>query len=443
MLSKILLANEKYKLFDNVKHITVALSGGADSVALLHALCSLKDTFGFSVSAAHLNHSIRGEEAIRDAAFSKSFAESLKVPFFEKTVNIPEISKKTGDSIELAARKERYAFLSSVSRDKIATAHTLSDSVETVIYNMSRGSSLDGICGIPAKRENIIRPLIFATRKDIESYCLQNNLSFVTDSTNLSDAYSRNKIRHLVVPVLNEINLGAEKNISYLTESLKDDADFLDTAAENLFEKAFQNHKLDLFVLKDQHNAILSRVIAKFIKLETAVSPDRKHILSILEMLKNNTKRVSLNGNFSAVLSFSYLKIEKESKPTAFFFEVLKDFSNQSSFSLSKENLSDIENVENINNLLLYNAVDYDKIQGRLAFRSRQSGDKICLAKRNVTKTLKKLFIEDKIDESLRDKINILFDEKGIVWVEGYGADKRAAVTDKTKNVLIINSKKA
>ena len=217
----------KYNMLKNRNSVTVALSGGADSVALTHILYKLKDELGFDLYAAHLNHGIRGKDADRDAEFVKTFCKELNIPLFFEKVDIPRVAEKYGDSIETVARNVRYEFLTRVSVGVIATAHTASDNLETVIFNEIRGAGLKGVCGIPPIRDNIIRPLINCTREDVEEYCKQNNLEFCTDKTNFCDEYSRNNIRLNVVPVLKKINRNAERNILRMCETVRSDEEFL------------------------------------------------------------------------------------------------------------------------------------------------------------------------------------------------------------------------
>ena len=199
--NSVLKAIKQFSMLEKSHNVTVALSGGADSVSLLHILYELRDELGITLSAAHLNHMIRGDEALRDENFARQECEKLGIPFFCERADVPKYAKEHRVSTELAAREIRYEFLSNVSDGLIATAHTASDNIETIIFNLARGTGLKGLCGIPPVRENIIRPLIFCTREEIEAYCSANRLSYVTDSTNLSDDYSRNKIRHTIVPV--------------------------------------------------------------------------------------------------------------------------------------------------------------------------------------------------------------------------------------------------
>ena len=176
MESLVLKAIERYSLIDKSHNVTVALSGGADSVSLLNVLVSLKDKLNINVSAAHLNHMIRGDESYRDEEFARICCEKLGVPFFCERIDVPKYAKEHRLSLEAAARDVRYTFLRRVNTGVVATAHTASDSLETVIFNLARGSSLKGLCGIPAKRDIFIRPLILCTRADVEQYCAENRL---------------------------------------------------------------------------------------------------------------------------------------------------------------------------------------------------------------------------------------------------------------------------
>nr|MBR2040323.1 tRNA lysidine(34) synthetase TilS [Clostridia bacterium] len=233
MIEKIILDTvSAYSLFKKGDVVTVALSGGADSVALLYALNQLKNDLGITLKAVHLNHQIRGDEALRDESFVKDFCDSLNIELICERIDVPQFAKSNNLSLETAARKARYNLFERVNEGAIATAHTASDNLETLLLNLARGTSLDGLCGIPVKRDYIVRPIISATREDIENYCKDNNLKFVTDSTNLTDDYTRNKIRHKIVPVLKEINPKAELSALKTSKSLTEASAFLKQEAK-------------------------------------------------------------------------------------------------------------------------------------------------------------------------------------------------------------------
>lgn len=253
---------ERYSMINKGDTVIAAVSGGADSVALLYVLYSLKNELGFSLAACHVNHNLRGEESDGDERFVRRMCRFLDIPLYVASIKVTDLRQKH-DSLEECARRLRYEFFDSISRGKlIATAHTASDNCETILINMVRGTALSGICGIPVKRDNIIRPLLYNTRGDIERYCTENSLDYVTDSTNLSDDYTRNKIRHKVVPLLREINPALFGAISRLSQSVSDDDKYLDKIAAQLMEKAHtQDDKYDVNVLYTAEECILRRIV--------------------------------------------------------------------------------------------------------------------------------------------------------------------------------------
>ena len=218
---------EKYKLLQNGDKVIVALSGGADSVTLLDMLNSVKEIYNLTIYASHINHGLRGEEADRDENFCKILCKIYNTELFVKKADIKILAKEQKISEELCGRNVRYSYFEELSQNlsaKIATAHTASDNIETLLFNITRGSSVTGAGAITPKRGNIIRPLIMLTREDIEQYCEQNNLEYVTDSTNLTDDYTRNKIRHQVIPVLKQINPQLELSAFHFSESARETA---------------------------------------------------------------------------------------------------------------------------------------------------------------------------------------------------------------------------
>ena len=222
---------KKYNMLENCDRIVVGLSGGADSVCLLSVLNSLKAEYGFSLIAAHINHGIRGAEAQRDEESCKKLCEKLNVPLEILHADIPKLSKQQGIGEEECGRIVRYDFFRSLAgkRGKIATAHNLNDNAETLLLNLVRGAGSKGACGIPPVRDNIIRPLIETDRESIEKYCQENNLQYVTDSTNLECEYSRNKIRIKVLPTLCEINQNAVGALSGFSLRMREQEAFLES----------------------------------------------------------------------------------------------------------------------------------------------------------------------------------------------------------------------
>ncbi len=419
MEKSILNTINRFSLLQEGDTVTVALSGGADSVALLYALYILRDDLNITVNAAHLNHSIRGQEAERDAEFVKEFCEKLNIELFYESKDVPKYAKQNKISLELAAREVRYDFLQKVAVGKIATAHTASDNLETMIFNLTRGSSLKGLCGIPVKRGNIIRPLINCTRKDIEDYCEQNGLSFVTDSTNLTDDYARNKIRHKVIPVLKEINSTVEQNAFRTSELLYQDNAYLEYITEEILYKNYDD-SLNISDFENISPAIAKRIIKKYFEIDyPSVLLDNRHINDIYSICLNGSGKINLPSNLFAIVN----------KGNLLFTDLSEN---------SKEFAVKVNEIQNVNNLFSNNAIDCDKIVGKWILRTRNEGDKIRLQNRGITKSLKKLFTENKVPETLRNSIPVIADNEGVIWVHGFGVAQRVSPSKNTKKILDV-----
>lgn len=425
MLNKVLKTLNKYSMIQNGDKICVALSGGADSVALLHLLHRLKADFNIELSAVHINHSLRGEESDRDEEFVTRLCQRMNVTLKVEKIDVKALADKNNESIELAARKARYEVFSGLDGTKIATAHTATDNAETVLINLTRGTSLKGLCGIPAVRDNIIRPLINCTRQEIEEYCAAENLSFVTDSSNLSDDYTRNQIRHNVTPHLRNINMAFDRTVRRSCENVAYDADFLFGFCDELYSK----HRKDnsLILPRDMHRALTSRLVFRLISDVTGASADSLHISEICDAI-GTRKRVELFSGFSAVVNGNKISVLNDDN------SVCKEYSLTQKI-ISRE---EFDKKCKINNLLLKSAVDYDKICGVVSIRTRNPGDGIKLPGRNGTKNLRKLYNELKIPVSDRENNPVAADDSGVIWVFGVGASERVSINKNTENVLLF-----
>lgn len=435
MLRLIERAISAHTMLDGVAEVTVAVSGGADSVALLHAMLSLRETYGITVYAAHLNHALRGAESDADAQFVSELCHRWNVPLFAEKTDVAAIAAERGQGIELAARNVRYAFLQRVAKGRIATAHTADDNAETVLLHITRGAGLNGVCGIPPVRGNIIRPLIYCTRAQVEAYCAEYALDYRIDSSNADLQYARNRIRQTVLPQLRKINAGCVSNISRMTETLRTDADYLDTVAQQKYAQLVSSRGLPVAELQKLHKALLSRVLLLHCKAKTGHQPDAKHLQSMLQLLEKGTS-TQLSGRLCAVKAGGYLDLDTASESPTLYKELGADFENLQfpglkfiyCFAYSKK----------INNLVFKNSFDCAKIKGKLVIRHRLGGDTLCPAGRGCTKTLKKLCNEAHLPRSQRGLLRILADEQGIVWAEGFGVDARVCVTEHTRSFVTV-----
>lgn len=440
MKNKVIETIEKFNLINNGDNIIVALSGGADSVCLLYALISLKEKYNINISAAHLNHQLRGHESVRDYEFVKTLCEKLNVPLFYKEVDINALSKETKQSTELCGRNARYEFFNELSNKhnaKIATAHTASDNLETIIYNIARGTSINGLKGIVPKRNYIIRPLININREEVEVYCKENSISYVTDSTNLLDDYTRNKIRHHAVPVLKEINPNAETSASCLSEDAMEISEFLGNCAT----EALNNSKLentdcyDCNILKTYPKIIQKQAVIFLCRKLDINNLTRKHIEIMVDIL-NNGGELDLNGDFKAVSSqnmFRILKLDKSANE----FEPLELTENLNFIFANKNYTISLKEINSTEKL-----VDNSEFEIKPVFRQRNSGDFIDFPKRNIKKSLKKFLIEEKVPKETRDKLLVLAVGSQVLWLEGFGFFKNIDFNGKSIEITVTNVEK-
>ncbi|HWP51016.1 MAG TPA: tRNA lysidine(34) synthetase TilS, partial [Clostridia bacterium] len=239
MKDSVLRTIRKHHMLKQGDSVIVGLSGGADSVALLCVLLELRDTLGVTLSACHVNHNLRGEESLRDERFCRAVCSRKNIDLTVKSVDVTGYCAQNHCSTEEGARILRYQALQSLDPNaRIATAHTLSDNAETLLLNLTRGAALEGLCGIPPVRDNIIRPLINCTRAAVEDYLMALGQNFVTDSTNLSNDYKRNRIRHELMPLLKTINPSFELAVRRTVDALSEDKMLLRQLADQALAEA-------------------------------------------------------------------------------------------------------------------------------------------------------------------------------------------------------------
>ncbi len=423
MITKVRNTLKKNKISEN-KRVLVALSGGVDSSVLLDVLIKLREELSISVCAAHLNHLLRGEDAMRDEEFVRTKCLSYGIDFISERIDIAKEAKARGESTELCARNLRYDFLErakvSLSADFIATAHNANDNLETILFNLSRGSGIDGLCGIPTVRECIIRPLIECTRDEIEEYSRESDISFCVDKTNDEDIYSRNRIRHTVIPSLVGVNEKAVSNASKTAQILRCEAEFLNKAAKRRFNEISLSRNSCLAKELILEPALTSRICEMF----AGRTLEFCHIEQIVSLAKSDSPsdRINLPGGLIARREYEKIVFEKEEKAQNLPAVLLSEgefWWGEYSVTVKKT-----EKCEKIHNLLNTFFVSCGKIQGNLVIRGKNTGDEIKLPKRN-TKTLKKLFIDEKIPLDKREKIPVIADDEKVFAVFGIGSDCR------------------
>ena len=414
--------------------VCVGLSGGADSVCLLHLLYSLRDELGISLSAVHINHGIRGEEAKRDEDFSLDFCRTLGLECRVYSIDVLAECEKARESVEQCARRLRYEIFDGIDCDKIATAHNLNDNMETFFMNLARGASLSGLCGIPYVRDRYIRPLLDISREEIEGYILQNSLSFVTDSTNLTDDFTRNKIRHRLLPQIYEINPAFDRSFARSIASVNMTQDYIKKTAEKLVMEAENPDGYDISALKDADIVIKNEAVREILKTNGASDIIREHIWAVAHIMDKGGSadlgglRVNVDRN---QMTFG---ITEETEDFEFIINSA-DSEIQTPAGTIAVRKAPVQDLQNVNKEGFNYIIDCARICGNLTLRNRRPGDRIKLAKRD-TKTLKQLFNEKKIPLCKRQSLFIVADDNGPVILEGFGSDDRVKITDETKEIL-------
>ena len=434
MLNRVTATVEKYGLLEKGDSVIVALSGGADSTALLSIFVSLKEKYNLSIYAAHLNHNIRGDEAKRDENFCKILCKKFNTELFIKSVDVPTLAKQQKISEELCGRNVRYSVFEELSNEfsaKVATAHTASDNAETLLFNITRGASLGGVGAIPPVRGYIIRPLIECTRAQIEQYCREKNLSYVTDSTNLTDDYTRNKIRHNVIPALRDINPAFENSALRLSENAREISDYLSVMTDKAVTDSRCKYGYDCKKLLSNHSAIIKNAVAVLCRRCADFSAEQRHIELIIDIMKNGGA-VNLSEKYSAVskqgiLRFISDKEESQLEEIRLRDKIEFEFCGKI-YRVTKDN-SDKENI---------NSVNADLDEKKAVFRTRKSKDLFTYPKRKVTKPLRKVMNEMKIPSEQRDKSVVLAVDNVILWCEGVGASAQGSAYN-SENALKID----
>lgn len=415
--------------------VLCALSGGPDSVAMTHALCALAPQLGLTVAAAHFSHGLRPETAAEEQALCQALCKQLGIPLFCGSGDTAAYAQAEKCTLEEAARHLRYAFLEETAEawqaDCIATGHHRGDQAETVLFHLARGTGLAGLRGIPPHRGKIIRPMLDTGREEIEAYLAAHNLPYATDATNADPAYSRNRIRHQVLPQLEQSHPGAEANIAACARRLATDEDCLSAlAAQALAAEPLPGISCER--LLTLHPAVQVRVLQKIYAAASGGNGlSQVHVDAVMDLCANsNCGRSALPGNLWAILEADRLTIGQVHQGTEPFTPVL----------LQPEEWRTVGEWE-----LCFTAdpaaqgfvFDAEKVKFPVCVRPRNEGDRIPNSA-TTHKSVKKLLNECKIPVDMRDSIPILCDNKGVLAVADLRMDpNRSGSSDKEKIILI------
>ena len=475
LVGKVKRTIEKYQMFTTKARIVVGVSGGPDSIALLHLLLQLRDEYELKLWIAHLNHQLRGKEAEDEAKWVGLHASKIGIPIILDSLDVAALAKRKKLTLEEAGRIARYDFFERVSRqvsaDKIAVGHTASDQVETVLMRLMKGTGLDGLSGMPAVRGMIIRPLIDIFRMEVEQFCETSNLKFRLDSSNSDRSFLRNRIRLDLLPLLSqEYNPQISKILWQMSRNLTEDADLIRRKGEKEFGKIVRKERkgknqrwlvLDREKLFRLHPALQKRVLREGIRrIKGNLKEISSHHLDcILELDgKRGMKQLSLPGDLVIQKQYRDLLIRiGESKNMPFARHLLIpgrtdlvqiDLALETRLlpimpdSLLAPFLMDLRKKTILNETSVFPNeevfFDFDKLNPPLSLRNRKEGDKFCPLGMKGSKKIKDFFIDLKIPIEKREKIPLLLNRGKVVCVVGHRIDEHFKVDNKTTRILAI-----
>jgi len=448
MLNRVRKTIELHRLLEQGDKILVALSGGADSVCLLDVLLCLQNEYGVSVAAAHVNHGLRGEAADADERFVQELCQTNGIPCFCKQADVKRYAEEAGVSVETAGRRVRYQFFEELCKEKgytkVATAHHANDNAETVLMHFLRGASVDGMAGIPYQNERVIRPLLDASREDIESYLQEHNLSFCTDATNFSNDYMRNRIRNELIPYIEKLfNPAFLKTVSQNAKSFKECRSYLEVETQKLFIKfakpIFGGYVFPARPLQDMQAYMAKRLMRYALRellAEQEISAQTTEAMYAVLQGAGGPLCVAQDVTIDRYNGFLYIRHDKEVE--AFVYEMTPG----SSVTIEETGLV-------INSFWVQSVpqghdpkriyIDSQKVSGKtIQIRSRRAGDVFYPVGMQGKKSVKEYYIDQKIPHFLRSGVPLVCAEDEVIWVGGFRADSRFVVHEHTEQILCI-----
>ncbi|NLO90168.1 MAG: tRNA lysidine(34) synthetase TilS [Clostridia bacterium] len=462
MIEKVKKTIDKFGLLKKGERILLAVSGGADSVALAHVMHRLKEEYEITLHIAHLNHMLRGEEAERDARFASTFAQKLGIHCTVGRADAAQLAEKEKLSLEEAARKVRYEFLANtaekVGAAKIAVGHNADDRAETLLLHLLRGTGPEGLEGIRPKYKNVIRPLLEVTREEIERYCSEHRLSFVWDSTNEEVIYTRNKIRHDLLPVLKGYNPNIVKALNRTAEILLFENEYMDLETRKVFKEVVISEKdggkliLPIKKFTPLHKALQRRIIRHCWTWVTGIEEglEYKHVERVRNFIyKGSTgKKLVLPCSAAAYKTYeavTFIKEDFEKKKEGIRYQ--REIKVPGTTLIPETGAllkAEILNVGEVGRQYLFSPpetayMDLNKLELPLFVRSRTDGDGYNPLGLKGRKKIKDILIDAKVPREEREKIPVVLDQKGIVWFAGFRIDERVKITENTQKILHID----
>ena len=417
LFREILNINKKYNLIENDDIIVVGFSGGPDSVFLVEMLKKLQHFFNFKIYLVHINHLLRGEDADSDENFSFEYAKKNNLEIFIKRIPVKEIAKEIGKTLEEVGREERYKFFSEiyekVGATKIATAHNKDDQIETFLFRLIRGTSLQGLEGIKIKNNNVIRPISEIYKKDILEYLNKNEIQYKIDKTNFENEFTRNSIRLDLIPFIEErYNIKFKDKIFSLIKEIRENNQ---NNSLNLSDYTDSENRIILEKTKFLSNFDKKNLLSLFLNKKN-IEVNRNKIDEISSLIKSNgTKKIDLDKSYRIVKDYTYLYIEDKKENCVINNNVIQvKIPSEQIFDNFKITVSTIENLDipKQKNQYLLDAIYNDIIE----VRYRKEGDRIFLGEKH-SKKIKEIFIDQKIPKDIRDRLPIFLYNNTIFWI--------------------------
>lgn len=437
--------------------VAVGLSGGADSVSLLSVLLELRELFGITVRAIHIDHGIRGESARADRLFCADLCRRLDVELDIIELDVPTVAAQLGIGLEECGRRCRYEHFARIAQEHsciIATAHTLSDSAETVIFNLARGSALGGVCGIPPVRQiplqngqppvTVIRPLIGVTREEVEDYCSRRGLIYVTDETNSDTVYRRNLIRSRVIPALREVNPAFHPAVERFSRCASEDDAYLENLAQDALNGAVIDGVWSADALAALAPPLLRRAVSA-IADRAGCRPEYTQVILCCEAVKRGSGAVMLTDGVRFSVNRGIVTVDSGRAPapedpwevTACF--PVTSLPDGRTLFFEQIALNDTFSTQKHQKLLFKNALSCDIIKDNISVRNRREGDRFAPAGRGVTRKLKKLLCDEGVPAHLRGKLALVVSEQGILWAENFGASELQRPSPDDRQIIVPN----
>lgn len=465
MIERVINYIEDNSMLQKGDKVIVAVSGGPDSVCLLHLLNELKSIFNIELYAAHVNHCLRGSESDEDEKYVKRFCDSLGIAVHCKRIDIEKYAKEKNISCETAGREARYGFFAELMEElgaqKVALAHNSNDQAETILMRIMRGTGIEGLRGILPVRDGIfIRPILGTTREEIENYCIEKNLNPRIDKTNLQNIYNRNKVRLELIPYIQRnFNKDIISVLNRLSVLINKDSEFLEELAEEKYHRYCLCKDNSVIIDKSaflEKDAMLTRIIRKAITKFSGNLNDIEsiHIYDIISLQKTGTgRKISLPRRITVENIYEDIIIKKADSETNIKQSILRQLVDKKDLTLLKEGCQEYISELSINIRMqvipnnskidfkaevLTKYFDYDKIKDDIIIRTRREGDRFIPYGMKGSKKIKDMFIDLKIPKDKRDSIPLLCFGSEIIWIIGYRVSDNYKITKETRNILEV-----